>query len=269
MLRDEVVLRASGSSATVLPWRGGMATHCAIDGRDIFYVDDATVNDPTKNVRGGAPVLFPSPGKLTNDRWANGAMGQHGFARGRAFAVTARSDDSVTLRIEDDDASRQPYPFRFSFELTYTLSASALRIDTRVRNLGDAAMPFGVGFHPYFAVPAADKAKVRVPTGATRAFDNVTKTRVPYTTPDFAAGEVDLHLLDHGSSEAELLAPGGGVRLRGSAEYAHWVLWTLPGRDFVCVEPWTCPGDALNTGERLAHLAPGETSSLWLEIAPT
>jgi galactose mutarotase-like enzyme len=268
MLRDDVLLRAGESTATVLPWRGGMVLRSTIGGREIFYADDATVDDPSKNVRGGAPVLFPSPGKLANDRWAHGAMGQHGFARGRVFAISARTDDSVTLRIEDDEASRVPFPFRFSFELTYALTASALRIDARVENRDDVPMPFGVGFHPYFPVPVGDKGRVRVPTAATRAFDNVTKQRVAYATPDFAGGEVDLHLLDHGASEADLVTPSGTIRLRGSPEYAHWVLWTQPGKGFVCLEPWTCPGDALNTGERLVHLAPGQTCALWLEIAP-
>jgi galactose mutarotase-like enzyme len=73
-------------------------------------------------------------------------------------------------------------------------------------------------------------------------------------------------LLGHGSSASELAAPGGTVRVRGSSEYTHWVVWTLATRDFVCLEPWTCPGNALNTGDRLLVLAPLEARSLWLEI---
>ena len=41
------------------------------------------------------------------------------------------------------------------------------------------------------------------------------------------------------------------VVLEGSPEMTRWVIWTLAGKDFVCLEPWTCPGDALNTGDRL------------------
>jgi galactose mutarotase-like enzyme len=60
--------------------------------------------------------------------------------------------------------------------------------------------------------------------------------------------------------------PGGAVELQGSEEFTHWVLWTLPGRDFVCLEPWTCPGDALNTGDRLLHLEPGASRTLRLSM---
>jgi galactose mutarotase-like enzyme len=128
-------------------------------------------------------------------------------------------------------------------------------------------MPFGAGFHPYFAVPDAEKARVRIPTQATRAFDNAAKKEIAFAGLDLTAKEVDLHLHDHGSSEARLcIGDAPDITLRGSPELGHWVVWTLAGRDFVCLEPWTCPGDALNTGERLIWLAPGEERALWLEM---
>ena len=56
------------------------------------------------------------------------------------------------------------------------------------------------------------------------------------------------------------------VDIHASADYRHWVVWTLAGKDFVCLEPWTCPGDALNTGDRLIVVAPGASHSAWIEI---
>jgi galactose mutarotase-like enzyme len=41
----------------------------------------------------------------------------------------------------------------------------------------------------------------------------------------------------------------------------------LAGKDFVCLEPWTAPGNALNTGERLFTLRPGEQRECSLELA--
>ena len=174
----------------------------------------------------------------------------------------------MRLALGDDEASRAGYPYRFACALTYALVGERLRVETRVENLGDVAMPFGFGFHPYFRVPVDEKASCRVGTDATRAFDNVQKTLCAYAPPDFGVGETDLHLLDHRGASASLSWASGGVVLRGSPEYAVWVLWTVPGRDFVCLEPWTCRGDALNTGEGLMTLAPGQARALWLEIAP-
>jgi galactose mutarotase-like enzyme len=57
--------------------------------------------------------------------------------------------------------------------------------------------------------------------------------------------------------------------VRGSPEFTHFVVWTLEGKDFVCVEPWTSPGNALNTGDRLLTLQPGESKTIWVEYEAT
>lgn len=263
---------AAGSAASIVPARGAIATSFRVGDRELLYLDDATLRDPTKNVRGGVPVLFPSPGRLTGDRFAragrSGAMKQHGFARDLVWTVhdvTTTDAARATLAIASTPATLAAYPWSFRATLTFSLAGARLRIDARIENTSDATMPFAFGLHPYFRV--ADKSRARIATRATRAFDNVKKAIVPFFGFELTAGEVDLHLLDHGSTESEL-AWGDGARLalRASTEHTRWVVWSLPGKDFVCVEPWTAPADALNTGESLIELAPGEARSLWVEM---
>jgi galactose mutarotase-like enzyme len=266
----------SQSRAVLAPSRGGLMTSLTLGGRELLFLDEATFLDLKSNVRGGCPVLFPSPGKLAGDAWARdgrvGSMKQHGFARNLAWESTGRSTDggaSVTLSLTSSDATRAQYPWDFVATFTYTLSAAALRIEQRFTSLSNTPMPFGAGFHPYFHVPEAEKASAQIVTDATRAFDNAAKQEVMLGAGiDLTRNEVDLHLWDHGRSSAELTRPGApAVRLSGSPEVTHWVVWTLKGRDFVCLEPWTCPGNALNTGDRLLVLDPGESRTLSLEIA--
>ena len=262
------------AEVTIAPGRGGMATRFRVKGRDVLYLDASTLDDRTKNVRGGNPVLFPCPGKLEADAWKRdgreGRMKQHGFARNAVWGVAdTKADDaaSVTLSLSSSPETRESYPWDFRVDLTYRLSGATLRIEPRVHNTGDSPMPFGFGFHPYFYVQ--DKTQARIATRATRAFDNVKKSEVAFTGFDFSAQEVDLHLLDHGSTESERTrAPedGGAIRVRGSREFSRWVVWSLAGKDFICLEPWTCPGNALNTGESLIILSPGERRALWIEI---
>jgi galactose mutarotase-like enzyme len=259
------------SSVTVVPSRGAIATRFRVGDRDLLYLDEPTLADPTKNVRGGIPVLFPSPGPLTGGRFArggkSGAMKQHGFARDLAWRVGETQAGGgvarATVHLESTDATRAMYPWSFRFALTFSLAGATLRLDAKIDNAGREPMPFAFGLHPYFRV--TDKSAARIATRATRAFDNVTKQVVPFHGFDLAAKEVDLHLLDHDSAESEL-AWGDGSRLaiRASPEHApwRWVVWTLAGRDFVCVEPWTAPADALNTGESLITLGPGESRQL-------
>lgn len=128
-------------------------------------------------------------------------------------------------------------------------------------------MPLHAGLHPYFFVPQSEKALTRIATAATRAFDNVTKGEVPFTGFDLTAFEVDLHLVDHGSTEGAIDRPDGThLSISGSAEFSRWVVWTLAGKDFVCLEPWTAPADALNTRQGLLFVPPGERRVLAVTI---
>jgi galactose mutarotase-like enzyme len=263
----------SGAIVTIEPERGGLVTRFEIGDWKVLYMDLDSLRDNTKNVRGGIPVLFPSPGKLADDRWTyaghSGSMKQHGFARNLGWHVSRASTSEVALTLVANDVTRALFPWDFIVEQVFTLRGTTLRLDQRVTNRAAETMPFGFGFHPYFAVRDADKRETTIETRATKAFDNVVKQNIPLAGLDLTHKEVDLHLLDHGSTESELVSPAGAVRLRGSPEYTHWVVWTLGGKDFVCLEPWTCPGNALNTGERLITLAPMETRAMWLELEAT
>lgn len=265
----DLIDRDARSQLTLAPTRGGMLTSFQLNSMEFLYMDEPTLLDVGKNVRGGNPVLFPSPGKLAGDRWARGGQGgqlrQHGFARNLAWDVLSEGDGEVTLGIASSPATLADYPFEFAARYTYRLRGNEVQIRMHFDNRGAQAMPFGAGFHPYFAVSPGHKGQTLVETAATRAFDNTSKREVPYRL-DLTAGEVDLHLLDHGSARSSLTWPAGRVTLEGSPEFTHWVIWTLPDRGFVCLEPWTCPGDALNTGERLLELAPGASRELTLTM---
>jgi galactose mutarotase-like enzyme len=251
----------------VVPGRGAIVSRFDVGGAPILYLDRATLEDPTKNVRGGVPFLFPTAGRLDGDRYRGRELKQHGFARNLPFTVVARDARSVTLALAASDETRARFPFELRVELTIAVAGRELRIDQRYQNLGDEPMPLHAGFHPYFYVPDADKARVTVETRATRAFDNVRKEEVPFSGFDFTQPEVDLHLRDHGAPRSALRRPGAPtVEIEASAEFAQWVVWAVAGKDFVCVEPWTAPGNALNSGVGLLWIAPRAERRLWVSI---
>jgi galactose mutarotase-like enzyme len=273
MKLETITLTDGDTRVTLAPARGGMATRFSVGTRAVFFLDESTLVDETKNVRGGTPVLFPSPGPLASDRFErggkSGAMKQHGFARSRAWSVSSSAPREAVLRLASDDATRAQYPWDFEATFRYSVSGATLRIDQRFENTGQEPMPFAAGFHPYFHVADAEKSRARIPTAATRAWDNVTKRNVMLSSPiDLAQPEVDLHLVDHGRAEASLeLGDGARVVVRGSDDYRRWVIWTLASKDFVCLEPWTAPANALNTGDGLTILAPGATREMFVELA--
>jgi galactose mutarotase-like enzyme len=269
---ETVHLRRGGAEAWLAPTRGGLVTRFAVDGDDVLYLDEATLADATQNVRGGIPILFPIAGKLRPDTLpgATAPLRQHGFARNRAWQTIAVGPSEATLGLDADDGTRTAYPPEFALRCTVTLGERSLEFATRIENRGATSLRAQPGLHPYFRVP--DKAGARVASRATQAWDNVAGARVPFDAAAlrFDRGEVDLHLLDHAEPRTQLTRPGArDVLLEWSADQRVLVLWTLPGRPFVCVEPWSAPANALHTGGAL-EVAPGGSheSRLTIALAP-
>lgn len=261
------------SLAALAPERGGMLTRFRVRGTEVLYLDEVSFANPPALVRGGVPILFPTPGKLTNDEWRRegraGKLRRHGFARELPWTLVRTDTEgaaSATLRLAASDATISEYPWDFHLDYTYSLKGPAITIEQRIQNAGHVPMPFAAGLHPYFQVPDGAKGGVRIDTPATRAFDNVGKHDIEFAGFDLTAKEVDIHLLDHASPTATMSWEGKTVKIDCSPEMTHWVVWTLAGWDFVCLEPWTSPQDALNTGERLLWLSPGEVKSLSTRI---
>jgi galactose mutarotase-like enzyme len=272
---ETVVLEDAATRARVVvaPARGGMVTRFEVGGVPVLFLDEASLVDETKNVRGGNPVLFPSPGPLAGDHFTRsgraGSMKQHGFARQRAWSVVGKAAREVTLGLVSDDATRAQFPWDFAVRLRYALAGTTLTVETRVENTASAGppLPFSLGFHPYFYLPHADKARARIGTDATRAYDNVTKTVIDVKGPiDLTVKELDLHLFDHHGGSATLDRGADRIVVSGDPELGRWVIWTLAGKDFVCLEPWTSGADALNTGEGLLVLGPGEDRTLTMTM---
>ncbi len=270
---ETVVLADGEARVVVAPARGGMVTRFDVGGAPVLFLDEASLLDLSKNVRGGNPVLFPSPGPLAGERFERGgrtgSMKQHGFARQERWSVVAQTDAAVTLELLANDATRAQFPWDFALHLRYALAGGTLSVATTVENRSATDLPFALGFHPYFHVPDADKARCRILTDATRAFDNVTKTMIDVVSPlDLTRKEVDLHLANHTPHEATLeRASGDRIVVAGDAAFGRWVVWTLASKDFVCLEPWTAAANALNTGEDLLTVAAGASRTHTMSIA--
>ena len=54
---------SAGSKVSLLPARGAIVTSFRLEGRELLYLDETTLRDPKKNVRGGDPPPLPVAGK--------------------------------------------------------------------------------------------------------------------------------------------------------------------------------------------------------------
>ncbi len=134
-------------------------------------------------------------------------------------------------------------------------------------------MPFSAGFHPYFTVE--DKQKLEIDIPGTEYFSNVTKSKVAYSGSfDFELDEIDAAFTkvsknstsfsDHGN--ASFADRDKKVIIEYPDFFSTIVFWTVKGKDFICLEPWSAPRNALNTGEKLIYIKPGTTYNSVLEI---
>lgn len=254
-------LRVGDSCAELAPTRGALVTAFSVGGDELLFLDEATLLDPSKNVRGGVPLLFPFAGKAP----PGSPLPQHGFARRRPWEVlTATSNGErawVECVLRDDAESRAAW--RWAFELRYavTLSEGALTLEWALTNRDERPLPLHFGIHPYFRV--GDKAAVRVAGASGLAFDNRAGEEREVDAVDFTAGEVDLHF-EASPARHTVLERGVGraVELEWSSQFDTLVLWTLPGQPFVCVEPWSGRGGQPAT----RVVAPGATEHLHVTL---
>lgn len=267
-------LTLDDAEVRLVPARGGIVTHWSVRGEQLLFLDEATLVDTSKNVRGGIPLLFPNAGPLpaggVTVQGRHITQPQHGLARLAAWSVLeAISDDDtarVELGLESSPATRTGFPFEFRTRLGVSLAGGALTLEWRFENRDTVPMPLHAGTHPYFSVPVAEKGAVRVPTAAQRMRDRRSGEVRPLTPVRFDEGEPDVAYLEHGPAASLVRANGSRIELSSTPQLSTLVLWTLPGQPFVCVEPWTAPGGALATGEGLLFIPPGGTESLAMQL---
>ncbi|MDP1922794.1 MAG: aldose epimerase [Myxococcales bacterium] len=271
---ETYVLSGDGAEVRLVPGRGGLVTHWSVGGEALLFLDEATLVDVSRNVRGGIPLLFPNAGPLPAEgvEFAGRRISQpqHGLARLAAWEVVdAVGDDDtarISMRLRSSDATRVGFPFDFESELAVSLSDGRLLLEWRFTNTGDVPMPLHAGTHPYFTVPVAQKAKAQVPSKATRLKERRSGEVRPASPVHFGEGEVDVALLDHGPAATLLRGDGSRIELNSTPQLSTLVLWTLPDQPFICVEPWTAPGGALASGEGLSSVAPGASEALAIEF---
>lgn len=258
---------------TICPERGGIVLSFGVQGKELFYLDKQTFQNPESNIRGGNPILFPISGSLIDQKYEwNGrtyTMKSHGVARTNAWEVVGTSTEgaaSIELRLQSSEFTRESYPWDFELRFTYTLQNGTLRIDQQYRNLSDSAMPMYAGFHPYFA---ATEENINYYTDASRycrASKQGTESFPGVMRLDDL--EESVILLDAKTPEISFEPVAGTkIKMTYSPEFKYVVLWSIPGQPYVCVEPWMAKPLELNNKNELPLLAPGETLQTELTIA--
>ena len=248
---------------------------------------------------GSGIVLAPWPNRVRDARWTHDGVVQqldvtdpsrgnaiHGLLRNTAYRIRERSDAEVLLGAVIHP--QHGWPFLLDTWVRYALADDGLTVTHGARNIGAAAAPWAVGAHPYFRVgevPIADLT-IEVRGGHSLELDDrLVPVAVHEVEPGGpldlstprALGGLDLNVAYQDvatgrAGAAVLTAPDGSRTVVWQDDAFRWLQVFTP-RDFphvdldgtetpalaVALEPMTAAPDALNSGDGLVWLAPGES----------
>jgi galactose mutarotase-like enzyme len=219
-----------------------------------------------------APILFPTVGESKNGKISvNGhefPMGRHGFARMQEFEVLEQSSNKVLLELKSNASTLENYPFEFVFRVGYELHGPTLIQSFEVINSDQVDIGFQLGGHPAFAVPFRngenyDEYQIRFDKPQTLERHLLTdkgtysgETRKFIENEDVFGLHYELFREDAlvfkniPSKQVWIQHKNGGKRLQVDYEgFPHLGIWSIPGANYVCIEPWIGCADSVNQPE--------------------
>lgn len=220
-----------GTAVSVSPERGGIITSLRLAGREILFMNPETFSDPSKNVRGGIPILFPFSGPATEgicERFP-GLTKQHGFARTSKAWRLEELPNGFRETLENDATTKETYPYDFRLSVSTEIGDDgSVTIAQDVLNTGDRDMPVSMGFHPYVRVACDRRREMEFDfEGGEKVSEEFEHWTNGGTTNIGNPGTLRVRIPDLGTLVMEV-----------SPEYRHVLVWSEgPESDYVCIEP--------------------------------
>jgi galactose mutarotase-like enzyme len=258
------------------------------EGRDLLWKGDAKV------WASRAPLLFPIVGTLAGGHYRLGskpfALSRHGFARGKPFQLVSHTSSKAVFRLVSDDSTLAVYPFAFELDVSFELQAATLGVTASVRNTGRETLFASIGFHPAFQWPlpyGEERAAhfiefERDEPAPVRRIDSdglltselhptpVVQRRLPLADDLFRN---DVLIFDEFASGSVSYGAPRGPRIEVRFPDATYLgLWTKPGAEFICIEPWQGVSDPAGFAGQLHEkpgifsVAPGSSHSTHMAI---
>lgn len=237
-----------------------------------------------------SPILFPFVGSVNAKEYRTKgktyAMGQHGFARDMEFTLLSQSGEEIWFELQDNEETREKYPFGFRLLLGYRLLADGVEVKWQVENPGKEELAFSIGGHPGFNCPLEGDTFQK--TDCFLKFENIERfesTRVgdglvidekgTYELEQGGYLAVTEHLFDCDTLVLEdYQTKAVSICRADKSPYVTvtmenvpvWGVWTRsPKAPFICIEPWYGRCDRTGFSGDLTErewgniLRPGET----------
>ncbi len=280
-----------GNQLVLLPDFGACMLEARLGGVNILDGYDepiqVDINKWYKNV-----LLYPFPNRLKEGRYTwqgksyqfpindpQNEAAVHGFGVDRPMEIETlecQQDRAQIICRYDYPGDRDYYPFPFQFRALFEITdEDKLTITLSVTNTGARTIPFGFGWHPYFAIAESiGETQLQLPPCEMIGVDQyMIPTGKRYPFEDFLRPkEVGTTVLDNGfvlSNQEDnatffLKSKKGTLSCQmetGPDKYQFLQVFTPPYRGAIAIEPMSCNIDAFNGGEGLWKVEPNEVRS--------
>lgn len=246
---EALILPEQGAAFAALRWRG----------RDLLVPTPEGARHPGAY---GAFWMLPWANRLDGGRIAGHAMlinrmaentAIHGLARDLPWEVTSSAPDQVVLQQRLNFS-----PFDYAARLMLMLDADGLLMEMELRHEGQAPVPYGMGWHPWFNRCANTNLQANATQRASHDARGLPQSFTPCA--GIAADEAGLIGLDNffagWDGAARLAAPGCTMTLAAMGDFAAGVqIYAPAAQPVICIEPVSHMPDAPNRAA-LAAAAP-------------
>ena len=244
-----------------------------------------------------APILFPHCGRLLDGKFiAKGETYEtnlaHGFARLMEHIFVYQNKDMLVLQLTDTPETLALWPYKFRLMSAFTIEGDVLHHTLTVENRDEEEMPFGIGYHPGFAIPFDDKHTFadyefrfdipQSPLCLNHQPSGLFQGNTYYLAYNTDTIAIDENLFANDSHcMAGLTAKTLGIYEKDTgravvcdiADFPYTLIWSKPGEPkFVCIEPWQSIPSAENSDHKwenkpaAAIIEPGESWSTTLSM---
>jgi aldose 1-epimerase len=176
---------------------------------------------------------------------------RHGDVQDRPWDVVQHGSSLVCDFVSSPDVN---FPFPFAMQVKHTLDGKVYKLEMRLENTGDQAMPVGFGIHPYFLRRGQNPSLRFAATGVYLTDSSNVPVRGAETIPDWLlfskAKPLESRNIDHvfngWGGSAELAWDDCTLHIQASEVFGHFVVFTGAPDDTIALEPISHATNAFN-----------------------
>ncbi len=229
------------TSISCIPERWWLITSIKLASEEILFLNEETLHNLEKNVRGGIPVMFPNAWPLRENSLYN--LSQHWFARNKPWQYEKITGTSLKMYLESDRESKEIFPFDFRIEMIREISvgndcivpkkdivpqkdiaSKVVKIIQKIINTWNQDLPSRIGLHPYYFVKNEDKENLKI-----YLWEKI--------LDDYSFVNWETVYLDNPGNIKIVFPDWKTMELNYDSSYKKLWIRSEIGKDFICIEP--------------------------------